>query len=206
MRSSAALDRCLAAVVRRLPPEGFAEAVQALRGGGAPRTAPPGRASLSVLSHWPRALEGVASIDAELGEALADMSSALAWRQNPNYLRRPPGPGFLDGYGYAVIAGPGGLIQAGIALGILLLAPRILYPAHAHPAEEVYLVLDAQSRWWREGEPWRERIGGAAIHHPPHLPHAMQAGPSMPLCAIYLWRGDLATNAALTGAPHLTET
>jgi hypothetical protein len=33
----------------------------------------------------------------------------------------------------------------------------------------------------------------------------MQAG-SAPLCAVYLWRGDLATNAALTVSGHLTET
>ncbi|MCI0431514.1 MAG: dimethylsulfonioproprionate lyase family protein [Rhodospirillales bacterium] len=105
-------------------------------------------------------------------------------------------PDFLDGYGYAVIAGPGGLFASEIALGVLVLAPGLLYPAHAHPAEEVYLVLDPTSRWWRDGEEWREGAGGAAIHHPPNLAHAMQAG-SAPLFAVYLWRGQLEVNAAL---------
>jgi hypothetical protein len=150
-----------------------------------------------VLGHWPRALAGAAAIDAALGAALKELSPDLSWRQNPNYVRRPPGPDFLEGYGYAVIAGPGGLVPASIAMGVLLLAPGMLYPAHAHPAEEIYLMLDGDSRWRRKGEDWRESIGGAAIHHPPHLPHAMQAGRA-PLCALYLWRGDLATDAALS--------
>ena len=201
MSGSAALDRCLTALAGRLPQAaGFAEAIGALRSGDLPKIEPAGRASLPVLRHWPQALAGAASIDAELGAALAELSPTLDWRQNPNYVRRPPGPGFLEGYGYAVIAGPGGLVPAGIALGVLVLAPGVLYPAHAHPAEEIYLVLDCESRWWRMGEEWRQGIGGAAIHHPPNVAHAMRAGPAAPLCAVYLWRGDLATNAALTGS------
>jgi hypothetical protein len=150
-----------------------------------------------VLRHWPAALAGAAAIDRKLADALTGLSPALGWRQNPNYMRKPPGADFLDGYGYAVIAGPGGLVAAPIAMGVLLLAPGLLYPAHAHPAEEVYLVLDGASRWWREGEGWRDPMGGAAVHHPTRLAHAMQAG-AAPLLAIYLWRGDLETNAALT--------
>ena len=88
-------------------------------------------------------------------------------------------------------------MPADVALGVLILAPSILYPAHVHPAEEVYLVLDQTSRWWREGEEWRQGLPGAAIHHPPNLAHAMQAGP-MPLCAIYLWRGAIEVSAAFT--------
>jgi hypothetical protein len=212
-RWDGAVDRCLAAVMARLaqggpaPARSFASEVAALRKNGAPASAasPPAGESLPVLRHWPVALAGAAALDAALGTALAELSPLLAWRQNPNYVRRPPGPKFLDGYGYAVIAGPGGLVPAEIAIGVLLLAPSVLYPAHAHPAEEVYLALDLDSRWWREGEDWREGVGGAAIHHPPHVAHAMQAG-SAPLCAVYLWRGDLATNAALTVSGHLTET
>jgi quercetin dioxygenase-like cupin family protein len=112
-----------------------------------------------------------------------------------------PSEEFLKGYGYAVIAGPGGLVPARIAVGVLLLAPGLLYPAHAHPAEEIYLVLDGASRWWRAGEEWRTEQAGAAIHHSSQLGHAMRAGEA-PLCALYLWRGDLATDAKLTGQPR----
>ena len=199
----AALDRCIAAIGRRLrasAPPALIEAVRAISAAVPRRAEAPSGPRLPVLAYWPQALDGAAAVDPELGRALAELSPAFQWRQNPNYVRREPGPGFLEGYGYVVIAGPGGLVPAEIAIGVLVLGPKILYPAHAHPAEEVYLVLDGQSRWWREGEEWRQGIAGASIHHPPRVAHAMQAG-SLPLCAVYLWRGDLGTNAALTGKP-----
>jgi hypothetical protein len=158
--------------------------------------APAAGTNLAVLRHIPEALAQAAIIDPELGGALAVLSGQLQWRQNPNYVRSPPSADFLDGYGYAVIAGSGGLIPAKVAIGLLILAPGILYPAHLHPAEEVYLVLDQTSAWWREGEDWRQGLAGAFIHHSPNLSHAMQAG-SRPLCALYLWRGAIQVNAVL---------
>jgi len=151
---------------------------------------------LPVLGHLEMALAEATKVDPELGGALAALSSQLQWRQNPNYVRNPPSADFLSGYGYAVIAGSGGLFPARIAFGLLILAPGILYPAHLHPAEEVYLVLDQTSLWWREGEEWRHGLAGALIHHPPNLLHAMQAG-LRPLCAVYLWRGAIEVNAVL---------
>jgi quercetin dioxygenase-like cupin family protein len=158
--------------------------------------APAAETDLAVLRHLPEALAQAATIAPELGGALAVLSRRLQWRQNPNYVRNPPDADFLDGYGYAVITGSGGLIPARLAIGLLILAPGILYPAHFHPAEEVYLVLDHASSWWREGEEWRHGLAGTFIHHPPNLSHAMQAG-SRPLCALYLWRGAVEVNAVL---------
>jgi hypothetical protein len=205
MRASEGLERCLGRVAHWLTAEGspasgaFAAELEGLRGKlpPVPSEVVTQRLGLPVLRHWPEAMTRVAPMDAALTGALVRLSPHLSWRQNPNYVRQPPSPEFLDGYGYAPIAGPGGLVPADIAMGVLLLAPEIVYPPHAHPAEEVYLVLDPASRWWRKGEDWREGIAGAAIHHPPGLAHAMQAG-EVPLCAIYVWRGDLATDAQLT--------
>lgn len=203
MRAKDALYGCLESIAARLSAQGslacgdFAAELRSIRRArpDAPEVPTTG---LPVLRHWPAAVTQAAAIDRGLAAALQELSPSLVWRQNPNYVRLPPSPDFLAGYGYAVIAGPGGVVPARIALGVLLLAPGLIYPAHAHPAEEIYVVLDGASRWQRAGEPWREGIGGAAIHHPPHVAHAMQAG-AAPLCAMYLWRGDLATNAALTG-------
>jgi hypothetical protein len=195
------LSACLDAVERRLDAAALERFRSGLQGVRESLPEPATRAAytphLPVERHWPGALERAALIDRELADALDRLSPAFTWRQNPNYVRRPPSRDFLPGYGYAVIAGPGGLVPAGMAMGVLLLGPGILYPAHAHPAEEVYLVLDDASRWWRDGADWQSGLGGVAIHHPPNLAHAMQAG-SVPLCALYLWRGDLATHAALT--------
>ncbi len=211
IEGNAALERCLDALAARLTAArseecaSFAAELENLRHTRVPplasrRVEAP---SLPIFCHWPQALAGVCAIDPALGQALGDLSSDFEWRQNPNYVRRPPSPGFLDGYGYAVIAGPGGVVPAAIALGILVLEPGLLYPAHTHPAEELYLVLDPTSAWWREGGDWREEIGGALVHHPPNVAHAMKAG-GAPLCAIYLWRGDLATHAALAPGAERT--
>lgn len=80
---------------------------------------------------------------------------------------------------------------------MLLLGPGTHYPAHAHPATEVYVTLTADGEWWREPGPWRREAVGAAIHHAPNVPHAMRAGPA-PLLALYVWRGDLGSYARLT--------
>ena len=198
------LRRCIRAVAARLKAARsdtvlqFVRDLEELLNSGNVETdaVPTVSSDLPVLRHWQTAAARADAIDAELGGALSALSSHFKWRQNPNYVRDPPSEVFLDGYGYAVIAGSGGLMPAKIALGVLILAPGILYPAHAHPAEEVYLVLDQTSRWWREGEGWQEGLPGALIHHPPNLAHAMQAG-SMPLCAVYLWRGAIEVNAVL---------
>ena len=61
--------------------------------------------------------------------------------QNPNYVAAPPSPDFLENYGYAVLAGPGGLVASeALALGVLMLGPGIHYPTHRHPAVEIYVV------------------------------------------------------------------
>ena len=85
-----------------------------------------------------------------------------------------------------------------LALGVLLLGPGTHYPLHAHPAVEVYYTL-TPGEWWRDDGPWRLEPPGTAIHHPPDVRHATRAG-AVPLLALYLWRGDLATHASLTPA------
>jgi hypothetical protein len=72
----------------------------------------------------------------------------------------------------------------------------MLYPAHRHPAEEIYLTL--QPAFWQHGDsgPWLRQSSGAVIHHPSMLAHAMRTDTEA-LVALYLWRGDLATPARL---------
>ena len=155
---------------------------------------------LPVCRYWNAAL-------ASAGDPLAGQLDALApwlsWTQNPNYRRRPPDASFLDHYGYAVIAGPADgppalATDPRLALGVLLLGPGTHYPLHAHPAVEVYYTL-TPGEWWRDDGPWRQPPPGTAIYHPPNVRHATRAG-FVPLLALYLWRGDLATHASLAPA------
>ena len=156
---------------------------------------------LAVCRFWDAALHAASGRGQPLAAALGVLGPALSWTQNPNYRRRPPDATFLDNYGYAVIAGPSDGPPAlaphpRLALGLLLLGPHAHYPLHAHPAVEVYYTLTSGGAWWRDPGPWREEPAGAAICHVPNVRHATRAGDS-PLLAIYLWRGNLATHAAL---------
>jgi len=202
-----AVRRLLAAAEGAAAPDAAAEIARlatvlasvAPAAGGAPAT------GLSVCRWWGAALDGAsAGPAAAVADALRALGPLLGWTQNPNYRRRPPDAGFLDNYGYAVIAGPPQaaspplVVEHRLAMGVLLLGPGTHYPLHAHPAAELYVALGAGD-WWRDAGPWRREAAGAVIHHPPHAPHALRAGPA-PLLAVYLWRGDLATAARLVGA------
>ncbi|MFO1061748.1 MAG: dimethylsulfonioproprionate lyase family protein [Dongiaceae bacterium] len=211
----AALDRLLAALTRRLEAAGpaaapeagpdlawFAAALAAVPRPAVLAPRPADGLPLPACRFWDMAL--LAALDgpaADLAAPLAALGPALAWAQNPNYVRRPPSPAFLDDYGYAVIAGPAAgppslVTDEAMAFGVLLLGPGTLYPAHDHPAIELYLTLDAAGAWQRDAGPWRRPPAGSLIHHPSGMIHAMRAGEG-PLLALYLWRGALATHARL---------
>jgi len=157
-------------------------------------------ARLPVCRFWEQSL--AAATPRRVVSSLRSLAVSLSWAQNPNYRRSPPDATFLDNYGYAVIAGPADgppalATDPRLALGVLLLGPRAHYPLHAHPAVEIYYTLTPECEWWRGDGPWRHEPPGAVIHHAPNVRPATRAGAS-PLLAIHLWRGDLATHAALT--------
>jgi len=175
-----------------LLPEGFAGPVAALD--LAVLALSPGR--LPVCRFWKQAMRG----DQPLLAPLAALAPSLKWVQNPNYVAKPPDPDFLENYGYAVLAGPGGLVETrALALGLLLLGPGTHYPTHRHPAEEVYLVASGEAEWRMGEEAWRRRPAGDVIRHRPMVPHDTRAL-EQPLLAVYVWRGDLDTHARITGA------
>jgi hypothetical protein len=134
-----------------------------------------------------------------LRNAVTDAAHLLQWRQNPNYTVATMGADFMAGYGYVEFAGPKeALFHApDIRVGLLLLGPRLHYPAHAHPAEEIYHPLTDGGLWRRGREDWRMVPAGCAIHHPPMIVHETKAADST-LLALYCWRGNTVTEAQLT--------
>lgn len=177
----------------------FAAALQAIQPTGA--VAPPLQA-LPVSRHLSVALAAARGTAAEvLADALGTLAADAFWTQNPNYRRNPPDPRFLENYGYFVVAGPADgppafIETPSLAVGLLLLGPGTHYPAHRHPAEELYLPLAGDGEWQKGDGPWRQEPAGAVIHHPAGVQHATRAG-STPLLAAYLWRGELAIHARL---------
>jgi hypothetical protein len=181
----------------------FAAHLQRLTSGADIRAHPRLGEDIAVRRYLDEALSTTNVELSPLARVVAELAPALAFTQNPNYRRAPPSAGFLENYGYAVIAGPEGGAPAltphpDLALGLLLLGPRTDYPAHHHPAAEIYIPFGLA--YWRMGsKPWKPRLPGAVIHHPPNIVHATRSGDA-PLAAIYLWIGDLATHARLTGS------
>ncbi|WP_325554145.1 dimethylsulfonioproprionate lyase family protein [Hypericibacter adhaerens] len=180
--------------------ERFEQRLGELAGAPIARDAVGEGAGLPVLARLPDALAAAVEAAPDLAEPLAQMSPSLRWTQS--YRERPPSPDFLSRYGYAQFAGPDNvptlITSDRLALGVLMLAPGTVYPTHAHPAEEIYLPL-AAARWQRGTEAWRERQGGDLVHHPSGMVHATEAG-ALPLLALYIWLGDLATGARILGA------
>lgn len=130
--------------------------------------------------------------------AIRAASGQLHWQQT--YGAGDFGADFLRGYGWSEFAGlRGPRPSTRIACGILLLAPGILYPAHAHEAEEVYLPIHGVAEWQQGAGDFTPVPVGQAIHHAPWVPHAMRVG-DQPLAALYLWRGgDLAAKSVILG-------
>ena len=96
---------------------------------------------------------------------------------------------FLDGYAHVNLLGRGGHYPDDRArCGLLLFGPDIDYPAHSHPARELYLVLD--------GEDYLARPPGDFLLHTERQSHAMRMGADG-LLALWAWTGDLETEAAI---------
>lgn len=161
-------------------------------------------AAARPLAAAPRAISASALLDqalpqTTLGAAIAKAAPLFRWRQNPNYGAANMGAAFMAGYGYVEFAGPKeALFHApDIRVGLLLLGPRLHYPPHAHPAEEIYHPLTEDGLWRRGQEDWRTVPAGHAIHHPSMLVHETKSGEST-LLALYCWRGNTVTEAQLT--------
>jgi hypothetical protein len=168
-----------------------------------PPARPPERPSarLPVLRWWDACLSqpGPPAVRA-IADALGALRPALAFTQNPNYVAAPPAPTFLERYGYSVLAGPADgpppLVEhPGLAFGVLLLGPETTYPAHVHPATELYLPL-GRARWRAGSGPLAERPAGTPIVHRTYEPHETGTA-DFPLAALYVWLGELGTAARL---------
>jgi hypothetical protein len=160
----------------------------------------PSPRTLPVAGLLPSALARIVRPDlAPVREAIAAAAHLFTWRQNPNYSAANMGAAFMAGYGYVEFAGPKeALFHAPeIRVGLLLLGPRVHYPPHAHPAEEIYHPLTSGGMWRRGQEDWRAVPAGHAIHHPSMVVHETKSGESS-LLALYCWGGNTVAEAQLT--------
>ena len=134
---------------------------------------------------------GLSGPEVALATAIGAVAPDLAWSYG--YPVDPTRPDLGERIAFAPLLGAGGLGSAPQFLaGLTLIAPHTLYPRHAHPAIEFYLVIAGTARWWNGTDGPRRHPPGSLILHESGRPHATETG-AEPLLALYTWRGDLAS-------------
>ena len=145
-----------------------------------------------------------------LAQALSKLLPALHITRSKTYLANPPSSDFGENYGYGVICGPESgspalIRDPDISFGLMFLGPKTHYPLHHHPADELYYTVTGPSFWRTGYDGWTRNDTDAVIHHPPWLPHATLSA-DRPLVLLYIWEGDLDTDAAFIPDPMMADT
>lgn len=141
--------------------------------------------------HFPAALEHLEATDvaAHLTRQLERLGERLPWSSfyGSDLWTRP----FLDEIAALKLLGPGSPVPSSrTAAGIFLMGPELLYPLHAHAAEELYLVLAGAIAFrTRSEDPWSEKGPGEIVLHRSQEPHEMKSGPAS--LALYVWQGEI---------------
>ncbi|MFT3828127.1 MAG: dimethylsulfonioproprionate lyase family protein [Opitutaceae bacterium] len=131
----------------------------------------------------------------EILAPLRALSPALPWRYS--YAARSDAPGLEHNVAWSEFVGPVAPIQSDrVCLGVTLIAPHTLYPAHRHPAIETYFVLSGSATWTAASRT-QTQPPGAFILHPKNLDHSMQTW-AEPLLAVYTWSGDVHSPSVYT--------
>jgi len=147
---------------------------------------------LPACDHLGPALERAeAEREAGLARTIAALAPSLRWTYS--YPTNPRDRDLSSKVAFAQIVGRRGLQpDAEIHIGLTLIAPHVVYPAHHHPAVELYLVVSGTALWQSGNAEPALRAPGSIILHPGNVVHAMTTFDD-PLLAIWTWRGDLAS-------------
>jgi quercetin dioxygenase-like cupin family protein len=154
---------------------------------------------LPVCDHLPFALErGTMDREANLALSIAALAPALRWTYS--YPTNPRDRDLSSKVAFAQIVGARGLQpDSEIHIGLTLIAPHVVYPAHLHPAVELYLVIAGTALWQSGHAEPAMKPPGSVILHPSNVVHAMTTFEE-PLLAIWTWRGDLVSPSVYVNA------
>jgi quercetin dioxygenase-like cupin family protein len=128
----------------------------------------------------------------------------------PEWLRGTAEGGWADArsrYRYTLLVGPrkAGLHANGLLMGTLFLERETTYPAHSHPAAEIYYVLEGEADWWVDGVK-RKVVPGTVILHKPNAVHGWRTTSAKPLKAVWFWWAEGGvTPAVLDQGASLTD-
>jgi quercetin dioxygenase-like cupin family protein len=148
--------------------------------------------------HIKAALAGGNESTAALLDAISPVIRFLPWRYS--YPTRDDAPDLGQNIAFAEIIGPEAPFRSdNVCLGLTLIGPETLYPAHRHPATELYHVVAGTATWTLDGVS-HNYPPGTFILHPSQAIHAMRTH-AEPLLAIYSWSGsDVRTTSVYTNS------
>jgi quercetin dioxygenase-like cupin family protein len=149
---------------------------------------PPEATRHPVINQMAPAIAATAERFPALASALQPISAELPWRFG--YAARADLPALATRMGYTEIVGPLAPFRSHeVCLGLTFLAPHTFYPAHRHPAVELYRIVAGRPLWTVDSDT-RQLAPPAIIVHRSGAAHAM-ASEDHALLAIYSWTGDI---------------
>lgn len=142
----------------------------------------------SPLIRWLKEAIQFGSSETEyLLKALKPVLPFLPWKYN--YEPRPDMPDLGSRMGWGEILGPEAPFRdEHFCYGFTLLGKNTFYPAHYHPATELYVVLSGHAEWTLDGVT-TVRHPGEFVLHPSNRIHSMRTTEE-PLLALYTWSGE----------------
>lgn len=91
---------------------------------------------------------------------------------------------------YRVLIGPSAktkLNPKNQMCGTYYLKPGVTYPAHNHPANEMYYVVDGEADWWADDENQKVRAGNIMYHRPYTVHGFTNTSKTKPLHLFWCW-------------------
>jgi mannose-6-phosphate isomerase-like protein (cupin superfamily) len=158
--------------------------------------------SHAATRHIKAALQSENQSAQALLDAIGPVIHFLPWRYS--YPPRDDAPALGQNIAFAEIIGPTAPFRSdSICFGLTLIGPETLYPAHRHPAIELYHVVAGTATWTLDGVSLNHPPG-TFILHPSQAVHAMQTH-AEPLLALYTWSGpDVRTTSVYTRSARKT--
>jgi mannose-6-phosphate isomerase-like protein (cupin superfamily) len=105
---------------------------------------------------------------------------------------------------WKTLVGSDGIPQADIQFGTFELAPNAVYPAHLHPAPELYFVLEGHARW-TVGSDTFDAGPGTAVYTPPGTAHRMVNVGDERVRAVWAWWAPGGDRAVFDGGYRFVE-
>jgi hypothetical protein len=143
-----------------------------------------------------------ASDAVDLAGAIRLAGPHLNWESYALYPAEEIGARWLAGHAMCALIGGTGFIHAeDFELGLFLMAPRIFYRDHHHPAPELYVPITGPHEWrFAPGGSWSIKPAHQPVWNESNAIHATLVR-EVPFLCLYAWTRDVNAPAKVDFAP-----